>query len=286
MKVDVQALVIDPRLQARAHHEPDALAEYYAAYASKVRLPPLQAYRVDGELHVVDGFHRLAAAINAGLGFVAVDVVGEGSIDDAVWYATGVNQAHGIRRTRADKRRAVEMAVSSSIGLEQSSSIVASHVGVSREFVSRVRTEWEAGQRAAGADLPDTTVDTLGRRQPKRRVTEAHVEPETSPDGVIPKPGENEDNPAESPENAPVAKLPDYGRTLEHVAAGFRLARREAAKCVPAELVSLRQRVEHASRGIEAALKLAAPVEHAKCGGSGCPTCGGRGWVTAGDAAR
>ncbi len=63
-------------------------------------------------------------------------------MDEAIWLASRANLTHGVRRTNEDKRRAVEMALSSK-GASMSDRAVAEHVGVTHPLVSKVRGEVE-----------------------------------------------------------------------------------------------------------------------------------------------
>src|SRR5690606_39168080 len=98
------------------------------------------------------------------------EVVGEGTIDEAIWHAAAVNQTHGVRRTNADKRRAVRLALETEIGMEQSSRVIAEHVGVSHTFVERLREELAAERQVttvATSDAPEQ-VATDATSQPRR----------------------------------------------------------------------------------------------------------------------
>src|SRR5690606_14855359 len=139
--------VLDERCQARADVDHDAVQEYRAAYEAGVELPPPRVFMVSGKAILIDGFHRVPAAMNAGKRWLRCEGVGEGTIDEAIWHAAAVNQTHGVRRTNADKRRAVRLALETEIGMEQSSRVIAEHVGVSHEFVNKIRDEIESERR-------------------------------------------------------------------------------------------------------------------------------------------
>lgn len=302
MKAHLEQLALDERLQARATIDRDAVEEYREAYAAGRKLPPVQAFRIAAALYIVDGFHRWLAAHEAGVEFLQVDVVGEGSMDDAVWYATGVNATHGLRRTNADKRRAVTMAVSSPIGAEQSSRVIADHVGVSPDFVSRLRREWEDEQRAAGADVPDTAVDARGARRAKRRVSSDDTgglssDDRESVDGSrggdsrdqsrLPPGAAAGDEPAATSLGGVLAaagrasSMATVGAALEGVAVAVRRARLDAERAVPADLAAVkREIVDHLERA-EAKLRYYVPVQHPACSGAGCKVCSD-GYVPAG----
>jgi hypothetical protein len=81
--------------------------EYAEAMRAGAVFPPVVVF-VDpkGAHWLADGFHRCAGAELAGLAEVAADVR-QGSRKDALLYAASANASHGLRRTNADKRRAV-----------------------------------------------------------------------------------------------------------------------------------------------------------------------------------
>jgi hypothetical protein len=152
--IDLDAIILDERCQPRAILNAEAVQEYSDIYAEGEQdLPPLEVADVNGDLVLWDGFHRLAGARQAGKGFVRVTIVEECDIGRALWLAAAVNQGHGVRRTNADKRQAVTLAINSDIGEEQSSRDIGDHVGVSKSFVSNIRAELE-GEPATVATEP------------------------------------------------------------------------------------------------------------------------------------
>lgn len=141
--VAVGDLVLDERCQARAEINTEAVEEYVEAYRSGKAIPAIEVYLVSGKLYVVDGYHRVPAAREAGATTIECRVVGDGTIDDAAWYATSVNDGHGVRRTRADKRRAVRMALQNPNSAKKSDRAIAEHCGVGHQLVGDVRREHE-----------------------------------------------------------------------------------------------------------------------------------------------
>jgi hypothetical protein len=98
--------------------------------------PPLSVV-FDGEHYWLwDGFHRLAAHVKNEAKFVACEVR-QGKVEEARWLALGANKNHGLRRTNADKRRAVEMALKSRP--KMSDRAIAEHCGVSHQTVCNHR---------------------------------------------------------------------------------------------------------------------------------------------------
>lgn len=285
--VPVEDIILDERLQARAEIHTEAVTEYAEAYRTGAKLPPLDVYRVSGKLYLVDGFHRIAAVRVAGQTFARVRVVGDGTIDDAVWHATAVNATHGLRRSNADKRRAVLLALRSGIGAEQSSRVIAEHVGVSDFLVREVRNEVErpAKSQEKVDDVRDsrTRTDSAGRQQPARKPRRDVSSDDTSPAPLVEARIEYDEDAAPDVEPLPhevglAAKaLPD-GSALAAAADIIRRARLEAMK-LRGELASHAwQRSEAALREAESTLRVAEPVRCPRCGGAGCRACGEKGW--------
>ena len=134
----LSAIRLDGGTQPRAEIDQLVVDEYCEALKAGVKLPPVDVF-FDGETYwLADGFHRVAAHGLAELKKIVVDVL-QGTREDAVWFSAGANRGHGLRRTNADKRRAVLTALHHPRG--KSSRAVAEHVGVSPDFVARLRAD-------------------------------------------------------------------------------------------------------------------------------------------------
>lgn len=155
-------LTRDPELACRAAGLNDGTVEEYAeAMKAGAVFPPVVVF-VDpkGLHHLADGFHRCAAAERAGLPEIAADVR-EGSRKDALLYAAGANASHGLRRTNADKRRAVLLVLGNFP--KWSDRKIGEACGVDHKTVAAVRAstvaKFEGGevpQGEAGASLTNT----------------------------------------------------------------------------------------------------------------------------------
>ena len=82
------------------------VAEYAAAMKAGEPFPPVVVFRNSKGSWLADGFHRTGAAELNGQATIEA-VVHEGGRKEALLHAAGANAAHGLRRTNADKRRAV-----------------------------------------------------------------------------------------------------------------------------------------------------------------------------------
>ncbi len=102
----LNSILIDEELQSRVKLHEQTLEEYTEAYAQGVEFPPVIVFYDSEQYFLSDGFHRVKAAIAAGLTEIPVEIK-QGTKRDAILYSVGANAKHGLRRTNADKRRAV-----------------------------------------------------------------------------------------------------------------------------------------------------------------------------------
>lgn len=290
-KFPVEEILLDERCQARADVNHDAVTEYRSAYEAGVELPPLRIFMVSGKAYLVDGFHRLPAAMNAGKSWVRCEVVGEGTIDEAIWTASAVNQAHGVRRTNADKRRAVKLALRTDIGMEQSSRAIAEHVGVSHVFVEKVRDEIEAEHSArletvtSTSEKEEARLETVTSRATKTRIgRDGRRRPAKSP---AKKPEEQKAEQSEVAANISEPSrsdevLPAYGAELANIGNVLRESRLWVMRADLPKPLAIR--LAEAIQAAESIAAFSAPEICPACAGARCAKCRDAGWVMRSDA--
>lgn len=288
-KFPIREIATDRRCQARKEEDPAIVDEYAEAYRAKAKFPPIEVFIVDGAPQLVDGWHRLAAMLKAGLAWATCEVVGTGTIDEAIWRALGANQMHGIRRTNEDKRRAVRLALESPIGNEQSARVLAEHIGVSVDLVLSVRGKWEAERRlqlsVTDSCEPAEPVKRIGkdgraRSAPKPRTPKAEVQ---TPDSCEPEPVAvdypvEDDVPLPHEPEAPTVGMPTHGPELLRCAgliAKLRVSLRTAA--LPNGTL---QTIESELKATEHRLRGDVPEVCPRCHGAICGHCYSQGWVT------
>ena len=93
--------------QARTKLDQSVIAEYAAAYKSGVKMPPVTLFFDGSTYFLADGFHRVSGARDAGVKKIHEEVI-PGTLREAILYSLKANETHGLRRTNADKRKAVE----------------------------------------------------------------------------------------------------------------------------------------------------------------------------------
>ncbi len=129
---------IDGGTQSRVLIDEQVVAEYAELYRNGATLPPVTVF-FDGTTHwLADGFHRYWGNRRINCDYVYADVR-QGTQRDAVLYSVGANADHGLRRTNADKRKAVLTMLEDEEWTQWSDREVAKRCGVGNEMVSRTR---------------------------------------------------------------------------------------------------------------------------------------------------
>lgn len=130
--------------QARAALNTDAIAEYRRlleeGHADKC--PPVDLFFDGADYHIGDGWHRFEAHFEAGLESISCRIR-RGSERDARLFACSANQKHGVRRTLADRRRAIELVLADDEWSKKSDRLIAEFIGADHHVVSKVRKERE-----------------------------------------------------------------------------------------------------------------------------------------------
>lgn len=154
MEIDDRGFVVDPQGQA---------------------WEPIVLYDDDEHLWLADGFHRVRAARSKGLKTFQARII-VGNQRDAVKYSLSANARHGLRRTSADKRRAVQRALTDDEWGAYSARALAELCSVSDFLVRQVRQhleesgEVEAPTQIVGADgkVHDVSTRTVEKKRSKK----------------------------------------------------------------------------------------------------------------------
>ena len=139
MKLRTDLIRTDGGTQMRVGpYNEDVLKDYEEVMKNGGQLPALTVFQEGTALWLADGFHRLKAYKNLSIREVEADVR-EGSKRDAILFAVGANASHGLRRTNADKRRAVETLLKDQEWRGWSDRKISEMCGVGNKFVGDVR---------------------------------------------------------------------------------------------------------------------------------------------------
>lgn len=139
---------LDGDTQPRTEIDYAVVAEYAELFASGATLPPVVVFHDGASYWLADGFHRWFGARDAKLTKLPCELH-TGSLDDARWYSYAANQKHGVRRTNADKAKAVRSALRHPYGPKKSDTQIAEYVGVAVNTVCKYRKEMETSMQIA-----------------------------------------------------------------------------------------------------------------------------------------
>lgn len=137
-EIHVTLIRIDGGTQPREAINETAVAEYAEAMTEGAEFPPVDLFFDGVEYWLADGFHRYHAANKIGLIEIPAKMHA-GTRRDAVLFSVGVNQGHGLRRTNADKRKAVMTLLQDEEWRGWSDREIARRCGVHHVFVGDMR---------------------------------------------------------------------------------------------------------------------------------------------------
>ena len=126
--------------QARAAINEATVSEYAKHIEGGGEFPPIIVYFDSKEYHLADGYHRLLATERVGC-LTILEEVRPGTSRDALKHALGANAYHGLPRTNADKRNAVEIALDDSEWSRLSTRDIAKLCNVSHNLVAEIQRE-------------------------------------------------------------------------------------------------------------------------------------------------
>jgi hypothetical protein len=168
--VTLDEIRIDGGTQPRAAISEETVNDYATAMSEGAQLPPMVLFFDGAAYWLADGFHRYHAARKLGMDAVNV-TVNAGTRRDAVLYAVGANQAHGLRRTNDDKRKAVKTLLEDEEWSKWNKSEIARRCNVSTELVLSVHRE-------SLPHLPETASEPTAKKYITKHGTEATMNTE------------------------------------------------------------------------------------------------------------
>lgn len=158
------AIRCDCGTQIRTSIHESTVDEYTEAMKEGADFPPLVVFHDGSQYVLADGFHRFMAASRRGYSQFSAEIH-PGTKSDALKYALRANSKHGLKRTNADKRRSVELALAEWPTL--SNRELARVCAVHHDLVGEVR---KAQVAESASSLPETRIggDGKERRLPGR----------------------------------------------------------------------------------------------------------------------
>lgn len=136
----------DGGTQPREYLNESVLEEYVEAMSQGAEFPPVTLFYDGVHYWLADGFHRFFAAKKYGVDTLSAETQ-QGTRRDAILFAAGANATHGLRRTNADKRRAVMTLLRDEEWQRWSNREMARQCGVTHTFAGKLRKEFLEGDR-------------------------------------------------------------------------------------------------------------------------------------------
>lgn len=172
--LNLGAIVLDPKLQSRTEINEDNVADYAHDMEQGDKFPAITVHFDGINYYLTDGFHRYLAAKRIEKASILCDVI-NGTFRDAQLYSTGVNSKHGMRRTYADKRKAVMTLLEDFEWSQWSNAEIARQCGVSHTFVKNLRES--GGQKPDTVKYTTSTGQTAERKATSERKEKAAKDP-------------------------------------------------------------------------------------------------------------
>ena len=187
-KLKLTEIVTDAGTQVRAGLNEATVSDYAEALADGAKFPPVVVFHDGNRYIAADGFHRVHAALRNRAREIECDVR-KGSKADALKFALGCNAHHGLRRTNADKRHAIAMALKEFPKL--SDVAISDLCLVGRELVAEIRKAQPVDSDRLTPPPTRIGLDGRERKLPpppmqRRQAPEHRAEMPGSPAGKMP----------------------------------------------------------------------------------------------------
>lgn len=174
-KLNLNVIRIDGGTQSRVEIDTDVVADYAEAVKVGIEFPPITVYNDGADYWLADGFHRFHAHKQAGKASIAAEVM-TGTAREAILHSLGANGTHGLRRTNADKRKAVLTLLADPEWMEWSDRKIAEVCGVSNTFVSNLRKPEKVS--TVDTPRPEKVITVITPKPAKRTLQQPDAEPD------------------------------------------------------------------------------------------------------------
>lgn len=169
MELRIDQIQLHQDLQSRASMNMEHVEDLVEALQDGKQFKEMPVvFHQDNVYWLADGFHRLYAYQKVGVETAEFDVR-QGGFRDAKLYSIQSNTLHGLKRSNADKRRAVEMLLKDEEWSQRSANWIAETAGVSHPTVLNVKDQLVnfTSSHVTGDGLPKTGKDGKKRMAKK-----------------------------------------------------------------------------------------------------------------------
>lgn len=297
--LSLDLLRTDGGTQMRAAIDKDVMFEYRDKWLAGVEFDPIDVF-FDGKVYWLgDGFHRFYGGREAKRASIPCRVH-QGTQRDAVLFACGANASHGLRRTNADKRLAVEALLNDKEWVKWSDNRIAEQAGVSPNFVNEVRRQLSSDDNSI---TPEARIGRDGKsypaRKPRRR---SMAKPHTAngkPESPAPPERQPGEDPIDDPRHDPALptdargnalpdrpelrrafKSRDLFKSCEASRNALWNSAFEIAKLLPDGPEFSAEVERHAKAMFDTLQRFTPELVCSNCNGGGCVKCNKRGYTT------
>jgi len=255
MKIKLSLIDLTSPTQSRVATCEETVQEYTDVLEDGGEFPPVDLFFNGESAFIGDGWQRVYAHQKSGREEIEA-TMRKGGLREAVLFAAGANATHGLKRSNADKRRALQIILDDPEWSTWSERAISAHCGVSRRLLTTLRNE----------QLEEEAVEE----------EEAEIFPFIE-DKVVQEPeeeGEEEDTLDElaTPYRDAIESLKTNKRLLVDLAKEERNG------------VFLRDKITRISKAVDDVVHLikgVEPVEYCEpCEGAGCDECSKTGFLT------
>ena len=168
-EIEIAQIRFDDVTYPREHINEDAVHEYSETMKKKVRFPEIEVFSSGGTFWLSDGRHRLEAGKMAGMTTIWAKVY-QGTQRDAILHSFEANLGCGVRRTNADKRKAVKIVLQDPEWRNWNDTKIASRCHVSQQLVKEVKEEFAGTAHGKELDGGNSSiVERNGKRFLQKR---------------------------------------------------------------------------------------------------------------------
>jgi len=176
--INLHTITIDAGTQSREQISQETVDEYAEALSDGVAFPAITVHTDGVKNYLTDGFHRYFAHKKLGKTSIQADVI-HGTLREAILFSLSVNAEHGLKRTNADKRKAVltilddfEWSDYSNIAIGKICGVSSMYVGiVKKSLLEPVKLEIKKEKKQVEKVEPDTkeqdAIDFLSQENEK-----------------------------------------------------------------------------------------------------------------------
>lgn len=156
IEISIHDIRRDGGTQPRAELDENHIEDLVFALTQGASFDAILLYFDGINYWLTDGFHRLAATIRRGIDKIKAEVR-QGTQQDAQWHSFTVNQHQSLKRSNADKQRAIIGALKHAYGHLKSNKEIARHCGVSEISIKNWRQKLQESNEIEKSDVREVT---------------------------------------------------------------------------------------------------------------------------------